>query len=122
MRAGGLSIRIVIKHEDAPLQSSLIEIKTVPTEVSGPYRNLTEPQKLAPGEDFYCSSGQVDEEGNSLKQKDWILQVNRKAHKGEIHSDLAGFTYPCKDENCKPTMCTEPLVLKDPADENTPKK
>ncbi|MDI1477895.1 hypothetical protein QHF84_14835 [Polyangium sp. y55x31] len=25
-----------------------------------------------------------------------------------------GFTWPCKDENCKPTTCTEKLVLKNP--------
>jgi hypothetical protein len=87
--------KITINYQAAPRQTPLIDVKGVPTEVNGPYRNLTEPQKLAPGQNFYCPSGQVDENGNSLKQKEWILQVNRDAHGGEIHSDLAGFEYPC---------------------------
>jgi hypothetical protein len=103
--------KITINYQAAPRETPLIDVKGVPTEVSGPYRNLTEPQKLGPGQDFYCPSGQVDENGNSLKQKEWILQVNRDAHGGEIHSDLAGFEYPCV-KNCKPATCTEPLVLK----------
>jgi hypothetical protein len=28
-----------------------------------------------------------------------------------IHSDLAGFTYPCEDDCGKPKVCTEPLIL-----------
>ncbi|MDI3288548.1 hypothetical protein [Polyangium sp. 15x6] len=112
--------KILINYQAAPLQSSLIEIKTVPTEVSGPYRNLVEVTTIKPEKDFYCSSGQVNEKGEPLNQREWILQVNRKAHKGEIHSDLADFTWPCEDENCKPTTCTEKLVLQDPADKETP--
>jgi hypothetical protein len=111
--------KILINYQAAPLQTSLIEIKGVPREVSGPYRNLVEVTPIKPDKDFYCSSGQVGDDGMTLDQREWVLQVNRKAHKGEIHSDLAGFTWPCKDENCKPTTCTETLVLKNPADKKT---
>ncbi|MDC3959246.1 hypothetical protein [Polyangium jinanense] len=113
--------KITINHQAAPLQTSLIEIKSVPTEVSGPYRNLVEVTTIKPEKDFNCSSGQVGADGMTMSQRKWILQVNRKAHGGKIHSDLAGFTWPCKDENCKPTMCTENLVLLDPDDEKTPR-
>ncbi|TKD04479.1 hypothetical protein E8A74_22990 [Polyangium fumosum] len=109
------AIKITINYQPAPLQSSLIEIKTVPTEVSGPYRNLVEVTTVKPEKDFNCSSGQVGADGMPLSQRKWILEVNRKAHKGEIHSDLAGFTWPCKDEKCEPTTCTEKLVLKEPS-------
>jgi hypothetical protein len=108
--------KITINYQAAPLQSSLIEIKTVPTEVSGPYRNLVEVTPIKPEKEFYCSSGQVNDKGEPLDQREWILQVNRKAHKGEIHSDLAGFTWPCEDENCQPTTCIEKLVLNEPSD------
>lgn len=102
---------ITIYYEAAPRQTPLIDVKSVPTEVSGPYRNLTEPQNLAPGQRFNCNT--VDKYGAKIEQRDLILQVNRDAHGGEIHSDLAGFEYPCGvDENCKPKTCTEPLVLK----------
>jgi hypothetical protein len=104
--------KIFIYYEDAPRQTPLIEIDGVPTEVSGPYRNLSEPQKLGLGEGFYCASGQVGADGKSLNQRAWILQVNKNAHGGQLHSDLAGFTYPCMDKNCNPTTCTEPSVLK----------
>ncbi len=114
------AIKIPINYQDAPLQSSLIEVKSVPTEVNGPYRNLVEVTTIKPEKDFDCSSGQVGADGTTMSQRKWILEVNRRAHGGEIHSDLAGFTWPCKDENCKPTMCTEKLVLKDPADQKTP--
>jgi hypothetical protein len=100
---------IMINFQAAPRQTALIEINGMPTEVNGPYRNLTEPKPLGPGEDFYNKT--LDKNGNSVVQHDLILQVNRDAHGGEIHSDLAGFTYPC-EENGKPKMCTEPLVLK----------
>jgi hypothetical protein len=112
---------ITIYYEDAPRQSPLIDVKSVPTEVSGPYRNLVEVTSIKPDKGFYCTSGQVGADGTTLNQREWVLAVNRKAHKGEIHSDLAGFTWPCKDENCKPTTCTEKLVLLDPDDEKTPK-
>ncbi|MDC3959743.1 hypothetical protein [Polyangium jinanense] len=113
--------KILINYQAAPLQTSLIEIKSVPTEVSGPYRNLVEVTTIKTDKGFYCSSGQVNEKGEPLNQREWVLQVNRKAHKGEIHSDLAGFTWPCEDENCKPTTCTEKLVLLDPDDDKTPR-
>jgi hypothetical protein len=105
--------KITIHYEAAPRQTPLVEVDGVPTEVSGPYRNLTEPQKLGPGEDFWCPSGQVDANGEPLKQRAWILQVNKDAHGGQLHSDLAGFEYPCGvDDECKPILCKEPLVLK----------
>jgi len=92
-------------------ETPLIEIDGVPTEVNGPYRNLTEPQKLVPGEEFYCKT--VDQNGNSVVQRDLIIQINSKAHGGTIQSDLAGFEYPCGvDANCQPIICKEPLVLK----------
>jgi hypothetical protein len=103
---------ITINYQAAPRETPLIEVSGVPTEVSGPYRDLSEPQNVAPGEDFYCKSGQVGVDGKSLSQRDWILQVNSK-NDGKIHSDLAGFEYPCGvDENCKPKTCKEPDVLK----------
>lgn len=84
----------------------------MPTAVNGPYRNLPEPQDLAPGNNFYKSV--VDKNGNKIEQKELILQANRNAHPGdggggEIHSDFAGFEYPC-DGPEKP-LCKEPLVL-----------
>ncbi|MRG93125.1 hypothetical protein [Polyangium spumosum] len=108
------AIKIPITYEDAPLQSSLIEIKTVPTEVNGPYRNLVEVTPVEPGKRFDCTSGQVGADGKTMSQKKWALEVNRKAHGGKIHSDLAGYTWPCEDENCKPTTCTEPELLNEP--------
>ena len=107
-----VALKIFIYYEDAPRQTPLIEIDGVPTEVSGPYRNLTEPQKLGPDEGFYCASGQVGADGLPLNQRQWILQVNKNAHGGQLHSDLAGFEYPCLDESCNPTTCIEPDVLK----------
>ena len=110
------AIEIFINYLEAPLQSSLIEVKSVPTEVNGPYRNLVEVTSIVPEKKFYCSSGQVGDDGEPLDQREWILQVNRKAHGGKIHSDLAGFTWPCLNEKCEPTTCTEKLVLKEPSD------
>jgi len=107
--------KITINYQHAPRQTPLIEINGVPTEVNGPYRNLPEPTTLGPGQSFKCDSGMVDDNGDALTQKEWILQVNRNAHGGKIHSDLAGFKFPCK-VNCVPTMCEEPLVLEDPVD------
>ena len=52
-----------------------------------------------------------------MNQKERILQINRAAHGGKVHSDLVGFTFPCK-VNGTPTMCIEPDVLEDPADPN----
>ena len=103
--------QIQINYQAAPRETPLIEIDGVPTEVNGPYRNLSEPQKLTPGERFYCNT--VDKNGNSVVQRDLIIQVNSKAHGGTIHSDLPGFEYPCGvDANCQPKFCKEPLVLK----------
>lgn len=106
--------KIQINYQAAPRQSPLVEIDGIPTEVNGPYRNLTEPKTLEPGQSFECDSGMVDENGDGLTQQKWILQVNRSAHGGEVHSDLAGFMWPCKDEKCQPKICEEPLVLGDP--------
>jgi hypothetical protein len=102
--------KITINYQAAPRQTPLIEINGMPTEVNGPYRNLTEPQDIGPGKDFYKFA--VDKNGKSVMQRDLIIQVNRDAHGGQIHSDLAGFTYPCKQEDGGLTTCTEPLVLK----------
>ncbi|TKC95200.1 hypothetical protein [Polyangium fumosum] len=107
--------RTWIYFDKAPRQTPLVEVDGVPTEVSGPYRNLTEPKTLEPGQPFECDSGMVGADGTPLTQQKWILQVNRKAHGGEIHSDLAGFKWPCKNEKCEWVMCEEPLVLGDPA-------
>lgn len=106
--------KITINYQPAPPQTPLVEVDGVPTEVSGPYRNLKEPPTLGSGQPFNkCDSGMVNDKSESLTQTQWILQVNRNANKGEIHSDLAGFEYPCGvDENCKPRTCKEPLVLK----------
>lgn len=105
--------KIFIRLGDAPLESSLIEVDGgAPLEVNGPYRNLPTPSEVAPGNTFHCAKI------NGVEQWEVILQANRDAHKndagvGEIHSDLAGFMYPCK-ECGKLTTCTEPLILKDP--------
>jgi hypothetical protein len=110
--------KITINYQAAPRQTPLVEVDGVPTEVSGPYRDFTEPQKLKPGEDFYCPSVKIGDKGKPLNQREWILQVNRDNSKdedggpdGPIRSDLAGFTYPCKDKECKPTTCVEPAFL-----------
>jgi len=95
---------------NAPLETSLIDVDGVPTEINGPYRNLPEPPKVKVGGSFWCASGQVGADGKPIQQRKWIFEVNKKAH-GVIHSDLAGFEYPC-DGPDKP-MCEEPLVLQD---------
>jgi hypothetical protein len=106
--------QITINYQAAPRETPLIEVDGVPTEVSGPYRDLIEPQNVAPGERFYCPSGMVGADGKSLNQRDWIIQVNRKNHGNKLHSDLAGFKYKCgKDENCDDKICTEPDDLKE---------
>jgi hypothetical protein len=111
------SMQIVhIDLVDAPLQHPLIEVDAVPTiAVNGPYRNLPEPQDLAPGNDFYKNV--VDKNGVTIEQKELILKVNRDANGGKIRSDLAGFEYPCNGPD-KP-MCVEKEFLKDPADKTT---
>ena len=94
---------------EAPLQNPLIEVDAVPTiAVNGPYRNLPEPQDLAPGNDFYKNV--VDKNGTTIGQRELILQANRNANGGKIRSDLAGFVYPC-DKADPSKMCTEPDFL-----------
>jgi hypothetical protein len=109
--------KIFINYQAAPLETSFIDVDGTPTEINGPYRNLPQLTTIKPGEDFDCKTGIAGENGGTLTQREWILQVNRKANGGKIRSDLAGFTYPCK-KGC-PEICTEPEFLKDPADENT---
>ena len=106
---------IFINYQGAPRQTPLTEINGVPTEVSGPYRNLTDPADVGPGNDFTSNSGVPNGTGGFLIQRKWVLQVNRKAHDGgKIHSDLAGFTWTCKGEDGGPTTCIEPDILEDP--------
>ncbi len=102
---------IYIKYGEAPLETSLIDVNGVPTAINGPYRNLPEPPNVKVGGSFYCASGQVGADGKPIMQRKWILEVNRKAHGGVIHSDFAGFTWPC-DEPGKP-ICTEETELID---------
>jgi hypothetical protein len=104
---------ITIDYLAAPRQTPLTEINGVPTEVNGPYRNLTDPADVGAGNDFSSNSGMPDGTGGFLNQKKWVLQVNRKKYNdGAIHSDLAGFTFPCKKGS--PDICTEPDILEDP--------
>jgi hypothetical protein len=104
--------KIYITYEAAPRQTPLVEIDGVPTEVNGPYRNFPNPADLGPGNEFDRPSPVVNEKGETLNQSEWILQVNRNAHGGKIHSDLAGFKFPCK-KGC-PDICIEPDLLEDP--------
>jgi len=111
--------RTWIFFDKAPRQTPLVEVDGVDVEVNGPYRNLPEPPTVGLAQPFNkCSSGVLGPDGKPITQTKYILQVNRNAHGGEIHSDLAGFTWPCKrmDENCKEVeeVCEEPLVLADP--------
>lgn len=119
-----IALKITINYQAAPRQTPLVEVDGVPTEVNGPYRNLPEQQGIEPGRNFYCDSGKVNDKGESLRQRDWILQVNRKANSGKIRSDLAGFTWLCKttNENCEEVieLCEEPKFLADPDDKEPP--
>jgi len=103
------TIKIDIKYGDAPLETSLIDVDGVPTAINGPYRNLPEPPKVKVGGSFWCASGQVDAKGNSIVQRTRILEVNKKAHGDVIHSDLAGFMWPCNEKD-KP-ICIEETEL-----------
>jgi hypothetical protein len=105
------AIHIDIKYGNAPLETSLIDVDGVPTAVSGPYRNLPEPSKVKVGGRFNCYY--ID----GVVQTERILQMNRKAHGGVIHSDLAGFTWPCNEPDNP--ICTEETELK-AASENDP--
>jgi hypothetical protein len=102
--------KIFINYQAAPLESSFIDIDGTPTEINGPYRNLPQLTTVKPGGDFDCKTSIADEDGGTLTQRKWIIQVNRNANGGKIRSDLAGFTYPCKT-GC-PEICTEPEFLK----------
>jgi hypothetical protein len=103
--------KLFIYLKEAPRQTPFIDVNGTPTEINGPYRNLTEPNDLAPGYDFYKKS--PDKNGNLVVQHDLILQTNRDAHDDkQIHSDLAGFVYPC-DKTDPSTMCVEPDVLQE---------
>jgi hypothetical protein len=113
--------KLTVNYQAAPRQTPLVKVNGMPTEVNGPYRNLTEPKTLGPGQPFNkCDSGMVNDKGEALTQTQWILQVNRKKHGDEIHSDLAGFKWPCVNEKCEPEICEEPLVLHDPNDDEAP--
>jgi hypothetical protein len=108
LQVGPDSVHVV--HIDllyAPLETSDIDVNGVPTAINGPYRNLPEPPKVKVGGRFDCASGQVGPDGKPMQQRKWILEVNKKAHGGVIHSDLAGFTWPCEDDMGDPTTCTE---------------
>jgi hypothetical protein len=108
-----VALKITINYQKAPRETPLIPVNGTPTAVNGPYRNLPEPppDKLGPGRDFHCA--QVVNNGTQMEQWEWILQLNRNKNGGQIHSDLANFQWPCKD-NGIPMTCTEELVLKDP--------
>jgi len=114
-----------IYYEPALRQTPLVDVDGVQTEVNGPYRDLPEPPTVGPGHEFNnCDSGVLGADGTALYQHAYILQVNRKAHGGEIHSDLAGFKWTCKvyNANCEEvwTECEEPLVLHDPKSKTPP--
>jgi len=115
-----------IFFDNAPRQTPLVEVDGMLVEVNGPYRNLPEPPTVGTGQPFNkCFSGMVDANGEAIYQREYILQVNRNAHKndagiGEIHSDLAGFTWSCKNEKCEDVICEEPLVLHDPFSKEKP--
>jgi len=108
--------KIVINYQDAPRQTPLTEVNGVPTEVNGPYRNLVEVTPIEPGKDFYDDSGMVNAMGEGLKQRDWVIQVNRNNHGGQVHSDLAQFTWSCPGQDGGLTKCIEPDILPDPED------
>ena len=105
------AIKIDITFAPAPRETPLIDVNGVPTAVNGPYRDVPEPPTVKVGGDFDCTSGMFNAAGKSMQQREYLLEVNKKAHGGVIQSDLAGFTYPCKDACGKPMICTEPLVL-----------
>lgn len=99
---------------EAPRQAPRIDINGVPTEVSGPYRNLVDPNQVGPGNMFDRPSGMFNNNGDPIDQQKWVLAVNRKNNGGKIRSDLAGFKFPCKKGS--PEICTEPDFLEDAID------
>ena len=108
-----VALKITINYQHAPRQTPLIEVNGTPTAVSGPYRSLPDPPTVEPGEDFECVAA-MNPDGTAVSQRERILQMNRKAHAGKVHSDLAGFTWPCGPEGSP--LCKEPTVLPDPMD------
>jgi len=102
---------MTVYFENAPRETPLIDVNGVPTAIHGPYRDVPEPLTVKVGGTFNCASGMLDTTGKPIRQREWLLGVNKKAHGGAIQSDLAGFTYPCDDDCGKRTTCTEPLVL-----------
>ncbi|MDI3289338.1 hypothetical protein [Polyangium sp. 15x6] len=106
---------IFINYQDAPRQTPLVVVDGMPTEVSGPYRDLSDPADVAPGYKFDRNSGMVNADGGFLEQREWVLAVNRKKNGGMIRSDLAGFKFPCKKG--EPAICTEPDFLEAPDSE-----
>ncbi|MEO5729092.1 MAG: hypothetical protein ABI134_23020 [Byssovorax sp.] len=58
-----VALKITINHQAAPRQTPLTDVDGVPTEVNGPYRNLTEPKTLGPGQPFNkCDSGMINDQ------------------------------------------------------------
>lgn len=102
--------------EPAPRQTPFIPVDGMAMEVSGPYRNLVDPKEIGPAYPFDRNSGVPDGSGGFLKQRDWVLAVNRKHNGGKIRSDLAGYKFPCKPDGVVSEMCTEPEFLEDPFD------
>jgi hypothetical protein len=108
------AVKMYVFLENAPVETSLIDVDGIPTEINGPYRNLPQLTTVKVGGGFDCKTGIPGPDGGTLEQRQWILQVNRNGNDGGIRSDLAGFEYPCKDECGKLTKCTEPEFLKEP--------
>ncbi len=108
--------KLTINYQAAPRQTPLTEINGVPTAVSSPYRNLTDPAGVGPGQKFDLNSGVPDGDGGFLNQQKWVLRVNSDANDGGVRSDLAGFTWTCKGEDGGYTTCIEPDFLPDPQD------
>jgi hypothetical protein len=114
------ALKITINYQAAPRQTPLIMVNGVPTEVSGPYRNLPDPNEVEPGNKFDRPSPVVNDKGQTLDQRKWVLQVNRNANDGKIHSDLVGFAWPCEEQDGGLTTCIEPDVLEDPDKKDPP--
>lgn len=105
-----------INYQPAPRQTPDTDIGGMPTQVNGPYRNLTDPADVAPGNPFKSNSGMVDADGGALTQQAYILQVNRNANDGGVRSDLATYSWSCPDGNGGYMKCTEPEFLEDSFD------
>jgi hypothetical protein len=108
---------VIIYYQGAPRQTPLTEVDGMPMEVNGPYRNLTDPAGVGVGDEFTLNSGMPDGAGGFLEQREWIIEVNRNGHAdGKVHSDLAGFKWPCPGSDGGMTTCKEPDILPDPGD------